>query len=725
MLPVVLGPDNRMRVELAPGVHKVQVSWPDGEMHEEQVKLDPGSSRTMEIARKPRPFNLSEPDGIELRTEGRPETLASHGEGMAAMTSGDWAQARQIFDRVVGDEPGFWPAVWQRGEAELRLGDYQAARVDLEAAHRTEPRSGLAQMSLGDAYLETGDLVSARASYQAALQIHPQLAQARAGLGLADYYEGQSAQALVNCKDALGLDESCIRAHLVLAAAYEETDRYAEAVAACSEALRRDPGALLACAIRSEASTHLDRGADARADAERLANLVPLTAIEVNYMARIRSRLGNNELALGDLDRALGARPGVPWLLTERARISVTRGDFDAALRDASEAIQRLPGNWNALTTLGLIHIKRSDFEKAIEELKLAREVRPKHGDTTQLLAYAHFRRGNFDDAVQLHEEAIELDSSLRDRPVHLASVPLASQDLRLAELARAYVSRGRACQAASQTSKALWAYGEAVRTAPGIPDGYRGRAEFHRSRKNFTEARTDLAAALQLAPGDAATWYELGLTWQAMGNSREAIQAYSKAILQKPDFAPAWQKRGALNYSQRMSMFCVRDMTKAIELGLEDSAQLVQALNLRGLSYLAVRRNQEAMSDFQEAVKLKPDDTNLYANLGLSLLAAEQYGPANKAFTTAIGLDKKNALAFNKRGVAILNESSKNTRKALADFETALALDPSVAEHHYNVAAACFNLHIFKRAKREFNEAISLDPTNSKYRQTYNNIKW
>ena len=85
------------------------------------------------------------------------------------------------------------------------------------------------------------------------------------------------------------------------------------------------------------------------------------------------------------------------------------------------------------------------------------------------------------------------------------------------------------------------------------------------------------------------------------------------------------------------------------------------------------------AISGFNRAIELRPDDAGSYINLGVAHLRQGDTDTSITYFATAIGLDSNNALAYNNRGVAYFNKG--DYEHAIADLQRALQLDPNLAE--------------------------------------------
>jgi tetratricopeptide (TPR) repeat protein len=141
-------------------------------------------------------------------------------------------------------------------------------------------------------------------------------------------------------------------------------------------------------------------------------------------------------------------------------------------------------------------------------------------------------------------------------------------------------------------------------------------------------------------------------------------------------------------------------------------------------------------------AVQSSYAQQNSHASEGSSWLNLKQYDKAIEECSIAIGQDANNARVFNTRGLAwkakgefkkALSDFNESTRlgrtdaafsnrsgvwvhlgkfqTAIADADTAIQLNPKLADAYHNRAAALFQLDDFVRAMNDCDQALSIDP--------------
>jgi protein O-mannosyl-transferase len=127
------------------------------------------------------------------------------------------------------------------------------------------------------------------------------------------------------------------------------------------------------------------------------------------------------------------------------------------------------------------------------------------------------------------------------------------------------------------------------------------------------------------------------------------------------------------------------------------------------GVALYEKGRIEEAIGQFKEGVRLKPDDAYTHYNFGIAL---DKQGQVNKAlgqFQEALRLDPDYADAHYNLGVALYQQG--HTAEAIRHFQETIRLNPDHPEAHNNLGTALGLNGQTDEAIRHFQEALRLKP--------------
>ena len=125
-----------------------------------------------------------------------------------------------------------------------------------------------------------------------------------------------------------------------------------------------------------------------------------------------------------------------------------------------------------------------------------------------------------------------------------------------------------------------------------------------------------------------------------------------------------------------------------------------------------ALKRDQEALDAYEQAIDLDPKYARAYNNKGNALRDLKRDQEALDAFEQAIDLDPKYALAYTNKGNALRN--LKRDQEALAAYEQAIHVDPNDAYAYTWKGGALDELKRYQEALDAFEQSIHLDPNNA-----------
>ena len=185
--------------------------------------------------------------------------------------------------------------------------------------------------------------------------------------------------------------------------------------------------------------------------------------------------------------------------------------------------------------------------------------------------------------------------------------------------------------------------------------------------------------------------------------NPKDAIFAYDQAIRLKPDYADAYNNRGAAKYLLGRHDDALADYDEAIRL----KPDYAEAYYNRGATKYLLGRHDDALADYDEAIRLKPDYADAYNNRGAAKYLLGRHDDAFADYDEAIRLKPDYAEAYYNRGAAkyLLGRHDD----ALADYDEAIRLKPDYADAFTHRGIAKTVLGLKDEARKDFETALEL----------------
>jgi Tfp pilus assembly protein PilF len=189
---------------------------------------------------------------------------------------------------------------------------------------------------------------------------------------------------------------------------------------------------------------------------------------------------------------------------------------------------------------------------------------------------------------------------------------------------ARTLLAEGNAAAAKSGFEELLAKY-------PNEPDIHLFLAITQLRLRNPDGAIAAIKSALELNPNhvEALTllgWYEL----EIRGNADGAIQQYAKVVELKPDSPQAHINLGVAHKNKGELDKALASYNRA----LERRADYVEALSNRGWVFAQQEKWHEARHDFDQALKIKPEDPAALQGLAQVLEKTRDYSGAQEVLT-------------------------------------------------------------------------------------------
>ena len=213
---------------------------------------------------------------------------------------------------------------------------------------------------------------------------------------------------------------------------------------------------------------------------------------------------------------------------------------------------------------------------------------------------------------------------------------------------------------------------------------------------------------------GAAAIVLCLALTRQQLEHwqDSETLFRHALAVTENNDVAhnnlgTALEKKGQINEA-------ICQYQEAIRL----KADSIEARNNLGVALGKKGQIDEAIRQLQEAIRLKPDDAPSYNNLGGAFYQQGNTAEAIRQYQEAIRLKPDYADPHNGLGIAF--DKGGQIDEAIRQLQEAIRLKPDHADAHYNLGVAFYQQGRTAEAIRQFQEVIRLKPDHA---EAHNNL--
>ena len=175
------------------------------------------------------------------------------------------------------------------------------------------------------------------------------------------------------------------------------------------------------------------------------------------------------------------------------------------------------------------------------------------------------------------------------------------------------------------------------------------------------------------------------------------AVEAYTKALAIKPDYAEVYNNMGITLKDQGKLEAAVEAYTKALAIKpdyAEVNSNMGNVLREQG-------KPEQAIEAYTKALAIKPDYAEVYNNIGITLKDQGKLEQAIEAYTKALAIKPDYAEVNNNMG-NVLREQGK-PEQAIEAYTKALAIKPDYAEVNSNMAQSYYKIKQFEEAASFF----------------------
>ena len=131
-----------------------------------------------------------------------------------------------------------------------------------------------------------------------------------------------------------------------------------------------------------------------------------------------------------------------------------------------------------------------------------------------------------------------------------------------------------------------------------------------------------------------------------------------------------------------------------------------------RGVAHSHSGEYEKAISDYNEAIRINPEDALAYYNRGLIYDNSGEYEKAISDYNEAIRINPEYADAYLGRG--LIYDNSGEYEKAISDYNEAIRINPEYADVWLELGQVYECKENLEKAKECFERALEIDPENA-----------
>jgi tetratricopeptide (TPR) repeat protein len=203
-------------------------------------------------------------------------------------------------------------------------------------------------------------------------------------------------------------------------------------------------------------------------------------------------------------------------------------------------------------------------------------------------------------------------------------------------------------------------------------------------------------------------------LTWQRGTVYVDEETLWNDTLAQNPTCWMAHDNLGPIYLRNGQADAALSQYQQALEIRPDDVVahyNMAQALLQKG-------QLDAAIAEYRRAIEIQPNFVMAYTNLGWALAQSGRVEDGIAQFQKALGINPHFALAHYYLGLTLGHKGS--TDEMIAQLREAVADNPGMAEAHYNLGLALFQKGQPDAAIEQYREALETNPLSA---DTHNNL--
>lgn len=318
---------------------------------------------------------------------------------------------------------------------------------------------------------------------------------------------------------------------------------------------------------------------------------------------------------------------------------------------------------WNTerITAIGRNALYFDDYVLSIQYFNQVIKIKPYLADPYIYRAIAKVQLSDYSGALQDCNKAVELNPFLPG----------------------AYYIRGYIYRQLQDYDKSEQDFTQALQFAPENKTYILLRADVRAQQKHYDQALADIDILLKREPNSAQIHFEKGTIQLAAQDTLGACNSFDKAVIYDQRNPINWSAKALTNMMLGKDDEALSDLNQAVKLGSKWSGDYLN----RGSLYYKKHNYRGAIADFDKAVELAPDNMQCWYNRAILRNELGDYNRALADINHALDLDTSKAEIRYQRG--LINMQLRQWQTAIKDFQYIIERYPYFLPSYYLAAQA------------------------------------
>lgn len=379
--------------------------------------------------------------------------------------------------------------------------------------------------------------------------------------------------------------------------------------------------------------------------------------------------------AITEYQRALESYIDSPEIYYKIGRAHFYKGDLDKAINYLDMAISKDENFAKAYYLLAETYTKKARFLEAMLNAQKAVKHKPFRNSCAHFLMSNLYSISSYRSFKNSLKAKWEFVLSVLTLPFDLQALENVGRTLSYLKFFP-ILAKGFYMVHTKGVDTAIDIYIKAIEKAPGFVPLYCLLGDIYRSLGRFDDAITEYKMAIWLDSLNINAYRHLCQAYEELGDYDSAVEVYEKLIHIMPNMPDVHSNLANILYIKGDIEGAISHFQTAVTLN--PRKQWTSIINQTlGFVYQEGKNDiNAAISSYQSAYLLTPEDIDIYINLGSAFYDKEDYANALAVYRNALDLDPKNAKIHCNLGFLYWGKGDLD--EAIKEYEMSIEYDPN-----------------------------------------------